>query len=964
MAISSRRLVASCLAIVFVVLALPALAALDMSARPPHDPAVVTGVLDNGMTYYIRRVEKPEKRIEMRLAVKVGSVQETEEERGLAHFNEHMAFNGSKNFKPDELVSWLESIGTRFGADSNAYTNYDETVYMLQVPTDKEGAVDKAMIAMADWAGRASLADAEIEKERGVVQDELRRGKGARKRIRDKQDQVMFQGSRYADRSTIGLEKVIMEAPHDVLRGFYKKWYRPDVMAFIVTGDFDPKQMEEHVKRTFSELPKSAAPTLVTAYPVPPHGETLYSVESDKELTSSSVQIWYKRDRDAHSTIGDQRAATVRSIAGGLLGMRLFERSQKADPPFLSAGAGSGDYVKTLSVFMLSARAKDGTIPRAASALMEELERARQHGFVQEELDRVKTSTLESAESRLKESAQWRSDERIGGMVQAFLEGDVLTSDQFDYDSTKEIVPTITLAEVNAAMRAMTDTKSRVVLVQVPEKDGVAVPKVEELRAAIEPKDGFQVAAYVDDLAGKELITELPAGGHLTSRRTFPEVGAEELTLSNGVRVMLKATDFRADEINLFGLAQGGASDFGEAVYPSAIRSDSLASESGVADFTQPQLQKWLTAKGKLANAGPSVDNFTRGFGGGARPQDLETMLQLVYLYFTKPAFRDEAFKRMTDSQIESIKNEMNSPQGVYGRAVREAAYSGHWLFKPPTVELVSSLKQKELERCYREMFDDGSEWTFIMVGNLDMAKHVPLIEKWLGAIPSSQTIPKTLTRQAYADLKIDFPKGRQVKDVRKGIEDQSRTQYMLQAPAKLDPQAEFDIYAITDLLQIRLREKLREELGETYGAGAGYSDLSPYRDYGRITVSFTGSPDTRASMMDIVRSSMQGLRDKAPTAEDMNKLREMRLNSLDEAEKENGYWAGNLWETYLLGREPKTILEQRPRIMAMTSESLHAAAKKWFDAADTLEIYLVPENWQPKTTTPPVASTGGGTGN
>jgi zinc protease len=966
MAINARRLVAPCLATCLVVLALPALAELDMSARPPQDPAVLTGVLDNGLTYFIRRVEKPEKRIEMRLAVKVGSVQETEEERGLAHFNEHMAFNGSKNFKPDELIAWLESIGTRFGADSNAYTSYDETVYMLQVPTDKEGAVDKAMLAMADWAGRATLSDAEIDKERGVVQDELRRGKGARKRIRDKQDQVMFEGSRYADRSTIGLEKVITDAPHDALRGFYTKWYRPDVMAFIVAGDFDAKQMEEQVKRVFSELPKPATPTVVATFPVPPHADTLYSVESDKELTSSSVQIYYKRDRDAHSTIGDERAGAVRSIAGGLLGMRLFERAQKADPPFLSAGAGSFDYVKTLSVFMLSARAKDGTIPQAASALMEELERARQHGFVQAELDRVRTSALEQSESRLKESAQWRSDERIGGMVQAFLEGDVLPSDRWEYDTTKELIPSITLDEVNAAMRSMTDTKSRVVLVQVPLKEGAPVPTVDEMRAAVEPPAGFQVAAYVDDLAGKELITEVPAGGHVTSRRSFPEVGAEELTLSNGVRVVLKATDFRADEISLSGLAQGGASDFGDAMFPSAIRADTLASDSGVADFTLPQLQKWLTAKGKLANAGPSVDNFTRGFEGGARPQDLETMLQLVYLYFTKPAFREEAFKRMIDSQVESIKNELNSPQGVYGRTIRETAFSGHWLFKPPTVELVTSLKQPDLERCYRQMFDDGSEWTFILVGNLDMKKHVPLIEQWLGAIPSSATAPKVVTRPAYADLKIDFPKGSQVKDVRKGIEDQSRTQYMLKAAAQLDPQAEFDINAITDLLQIRLREKLREELGETYGAGAGYFDLSPYRDYGRITVSFTGSPDTRASMMDIVRSSMASMRTTAPTEADMKKLREMRLNYLDEAEKENGYWSGNLWEAYLLGREPKTILEQRPRIMAMSAEGLHRAAIKWFDPADTLEIYLVPENWQPKpaTVTPPVASSGSSNGN
>ena len=352
----------------------PAAAAeYDLSAVPPSDPAVRTGTFPNGMRYYVRQNAKPEKHVELRLAVKVGSIQETDAEQGLAHFNEHMQFNGTKNFPPGELVSYLESIGARFGADSNAYTSFDETVYMLTVPTEKPEALDKALLIMQDWAGGATLAPLEIEKERGVVQDELRGSKGARKRIRDKQNQLVFQGSRYADRMPIGLEDVILHATPETVQGFYRKWYRPELMAIVAVGDFDPAQMEARLKETFSVVPASSTKTVPPEWPVPAHEAALYSVESDKELTSSAVQIYFKHEASPTRTNGDARRDAVQGLATWLLSTRLAERAQKADPPYLGAGAGAFDYVLPLEVFSVSAGAKDGEIPKATAALTERL---------------------------------------------------------------------------------------------------------------------------------------------------------------------------------------------------------------------------------------------------------------------------------------------------------------------------------------------------------------------------------------------------------------------------------------------------------------------------------------------------------------------------------------------------------------------------------------------------------------
>jgi zinc protease len=918
----------------------------DPSEVPPTDPSYRVGTLDNGMRYFIRANPKPENRVELRLAVDVGSVQETEAERGIAHFAEHMSFNGTAHFPPGEIVSYLESIGARFAADTNASTSHDETVYRLQVPTDKPGALDKGLAILADWAGQATFAPAEVEKERGVVADELRGRKGAAKRIKDKQDQVLFKGSRYAERSPIGLESVIMGASPELMRAFYQRWYRPEIMAVVAVGTIDVDATERKVRELFGVLPKSPSPLVVPEHPVPAHEQTLYSVDADKEFTASVAQLVYKHPARPEAKVGDIRRGMVEGLAGSLLSRRLAERAEEKNPPFIWAGGGVGRALRTLEVFNLGATAKDGHVPRALAALVDEIERARRFGFLPAELERAKASWMTSAENVYAERDQQRSATRAAQAVSAFLNELPLTSDEYDFELTKELVPGITLDEVNDAFRRLTDTSTRVVLVRTPAGEGV-VPSEEEVRRAVEPEVAREVAAYTEDLEGKSLMEGRPEPGRIVSRHAVPEVGVEELQLGNGLRLVVKTTDFKNDEIRLQGFARGGAASVPLPRLEAAIRVDALAAESGLGDLTAAQLRKLL--EGKAAAAAPGVSLFTRSFSGWSTPKDFETMLQLVHLAFTRPAFRPDALRRLVDSEVEALRNQLNSPQGVYGIAVTDVAYDGNPIFRTPTVADIEALRLDEMERIYRYFFDDASEWTFFLVGNVDLGKHGPLIEAYLGSLPTAKDWKRRDEGEApWAGLDIHFPAGRSTRMVGKGVEDQARTILMFDTPYALDVEEGFRLGAVADLLDIRLRELLREQRGKTYGVGAGVSNLAPYPHYGRFQVTFGCSPDARGGLVADTFTELRRLKTELPSEAEVNKVRLMRTNALDEGLRENGFWMSRLWTAYLLRRDPRTILEERARIERLDAKALRDTARRWIDFDRSAEVYLVPESWGP----------------
>jgi len=487
----------------------------------PVDPAVRIGTLPNGMTYYVRKNGRPENRVALRLAVKAGSILEDEDQRGLAHFLEHMNFNGSEHFKPGELVAYLESIGARFGADANAYTSFDETVYMLDVPTDKPGLVDKGLVALSDFAARATLSDAEIEKERGVVLEEWRLGQGASSRIQRKQLPVLLHGSRYAERLPIGTPEVIRGFPSERLRAFDRAWYRPDRMAVVAVGDVDPAALEAAIRAAFADVKGGGPEEALPVYDIPPHAETLVSVATDPEARGSAVTLIFKHPRVVEKTVGDYRRSLVESLFHAMVNDRLSERARRSDAPFLGASSSGGSLGQTLDTYVLSARVADGGIVAGLQALVTEAERVRRHGFSAAELERAKKSMLAAYERAYLERDKTESGSYAREYVSHFVDAEPTPGIETEYALVQELLPGIALDEVRDLTRTLVHDDSRVVLATAPEKEGLSAPTADELRAAVGTAAAAAVGPWEDTLAGRELMEQKPAPGRVTDTRAI-----------------------------------------------------------------------------------------------------------------------------------------------------------------------------------------------------------------------------------------------------------------------------------------------------------------------------------------------------------------------------------------------------------------------------------------------------------
>src|SRR5438093_7325194 len=578
------------------------------------DPAVHRGVLPNGLRSFIQRNLRPKARASLQLAVKAGSNLEADDQRGLAHLAEHMNFNGSLHFKPDELVAYLQSIGLRFGADANAYTSFDETVYMLQVPTDRDSLLDRGLTALSDFAGRALLSQAEIDKERGVVLEEWRLGRRAQQRLQRKQLPVLLRGSRYAERLPIGKPEIIEHAPASRLRDFYRTWYTPDRMAVIAVGDFDPTRMDSLIRVHFADLRKPAAPRPTPQYGVPPHRETLISIATDKELPYNSASIAHMRPRRTQTTVRDYRRSLVESLFSSMLNARLDEIGHRGDAPFLWARGFSVAFVRPVTTYLLVAGVTDGGIDKGFTALLQEIARVRQHGFLASELARAKEGLQAENERAYAERDKTESDDFASELAAYFTAGDVPPGIEASHALTKALLPGIGVDEVNALVGQMIREQDRVVLVSVPQKAGAAAPTEGALRAVLARVGAQPTAAWQDSTAGKSLMSELPKPGRVQSRRTVEEIGATVLTLSNGAEVWLKPTDFKADEVMFTCYARGGLSVADSAAFTSAWLAAQVVNDAGVGGFKSADLQKLLS--GHLVEVSPYMDDYLHGVSG------------------------------------------------------------------------------------------------------------------------------------------------------------------------------------------------------------------------------------------------------------------------------------------------------------------------------------------------------------
>jgi len=926
---------------VALVLALPAPSTAgqggaDLGARLPLDASIRTGTLPNGFTYFIRPNSRPAKRASMRLAVQAGSIDESDAQRGYAHFLEHMGFNGGSHFKPGELVKYLESIGSSFGADLNAYTSYDETVYMLEIPTDKAGLLDRGLDAMWDFAAGMTLSQEEVERERGVVIEEWRQRRGVGTRVREQQTPAIYGSSKYALRDPIGTTASLQAASAASLRAFYQKWYRPDRMALIVVGDVDVAALEKQIASVFGAMKKPAVSAPARVYPIPPHAKPRYSIVADAEAPQSTITIFEKGPEERQDRVGDYRRSLVENLTFQMLNARLAEIARKPDAPFLGANAGKTRLGRATLASVLMATAKDGALPRALTAVTEEAARASRFGFGEAELERARKGVLASYERMFNDRTTTESGGLASELVRHFLEGESVPGIERETEMARRFVPAITAADAAATARKLLSGANRVVLAVTPQKAGLAVPAQADLAKAIAEAGTRELTAWTDAGEGRELMAVKPAPGRVTATRTIPELGVTVLTLSNGMQVWLKPTDFKADQVIFSSYAKGGLTLASPAEYKSADLATNLVDVSGINGFNPVELEKLLA--GKTAGASAYISSNTHGVTGAAAPKDLETAFQLLHLQFTAPGFTDEGFDLLKTRLQALLANRAQNPGAAFSETLQAVNTLDHYTAKPLTSEDLPALDPAVMRRFYTARFANAADFTFLFGGAFTVEGITPLVTRYLASLPSTGTASSTI-----ADTGLAFPTAIRKEVVRKGKEPKAQTVMSFFADTGLDEMEMHRLRAAASVLEMRLLDILREQMGGTYGVSVGYTDNQPVKGYGLVQVVFGSAPDRVDQLVAAVLTEVARLKKDGPSADDVQKVKEIEKRSMETAVKTNAYWVNSLQTVLTLGWDPTSVARREARTESLSAANVGAALAKYLSENRYTVVTLLP---------------------
>ena len=916
----------------------PPMATAPLETPLPLDPQVTSGRFPNGLRYFIRVNKEPASRAELRLAVDAGSILEDDDQRGLAHVVEHMAFNGTRHFPKQELVRFLESTGMRFGPSINAFTSFDETVYMLQVPTDKADLVANAFLILEDWAHGLSFDPGEIDKERGVIVEEWRTRLGAGARIQEQQLPVLLKGSRYAERLPIGKPETIKAFQHDRLRQFYRDWYRPDLMTVVAVGDFDPAAVRRLIEQHFAPLKGPAAPRARTVYDIPDTPGTLYSIATDAEMSSTSVGVVNKLPRREHATVGGYRQATVQRLYLGMFNARCSELAQKADPPFVAGGASLGSMMRSREAASLSAIVKETGIIRGLEAVLLEAHRVAKQGFTPTEFDRQKREILRRLEQQLAERDKQRSSMLADRLVRHALQHDPAPGIEVEHALAQRFLPEISLAEVNALAGEWLGESNRVVTVVAPKKDGLAVPDQPALAGVIAASAAAAVTPYVDMPDAKPLLDPLPAPGRVVSSAAL-EAGITEWRLSNGIRVALKATDFKQDEIVFRGYSLGGTSLASDADYVPASTAGQVVGAGGVGAFSAIELRKLMA--GKVASARVAFTELTQTVSGSASKKDLETMFQLVHLAFTQPRPDPVLFGVLTGQMKTMLANQRAQPDFAFAEALNSILTQGHPRGRMPSAEMVDQWNLDTSMAFYKARLADASGFTFVFVGSFDLDTMKPLVERYLASLPAAGR------PEMWKDVGMRRPRGIIEKTVEKGVEQKSRVSLVFTGPFEYAQMPRVAIRTLAAVLDTRLRETLREDLSGTYGASvsAGYTK-SPVPEY-TLQIGFTCNPARVDELVKAAFREIDALKTEGPTEKQVADARAGMLRDLETNLRDNTYVLGQIHARYVDGEDPAGIFAIAPFYQKLDVATVQQAARTYLDTANYVKVVLMPEKKQ-----------------
>lgn len=907
----------------------------------PIDPNVKIGKLPNGLVYYIRKNVEPKNRAELYLGNKIGSLMENEEQLGLAHFTEHMAFNGTKDFPKNEIINYLQKAGVRFGADLNAYTGFNQTVYQLPIPTDSAEVFKTGFKILANWAGKVTMDGKEIDNERGVIIEEDRqRGKNAQQRISKQLLPFLLGDSRYAKRIPIGDVDLLQKFTHDKIRNFYKDWYRPNLQTVIAVGDFDVNEVEKLIIANFSELKNPANEKARTYYSIPDNVQPLVKIATDPEQPYNVAQLIYKQKQGPVKTEADYKTQIAQNMVNNMLAARIAEIMQKGNAPFLFAQSSYGPYqggmIWDMNALQTVAVAKTGAeLEKALVAAVAENERMAKFGFTAGELETVKKKMEASNEKQFKEKDKTKSSAYVQQYLNNFLIGSAIPSEEYSYELNKKLLQSISLADVNAAAKAMVTKNNQILVVQAPEKEKANLPQEASLIAALK-NAGNGVTPYVDNAVNKPLIAQAPKAGTIVNETKNDKIGITTLTLSNGVKVVLKPTDFKNDQVIFTSFAKGGASLASNDDFLSAENANLIA-QSGVGDYNPTQLSKYLA--GKNAAVGAYIDDLYQGFSGNASPKDLETAFQLIYARATNPRKDVEIFnKNISDFKVITA-NKGSNPSSVFADTVQAVMANYHKRGMPTTLADIDKINIDKAYAFYKDRFADASGQTFVFVGNFDVEQIKPLITTYLASLPSLNR------NENFVDNGVNPPKGKVSKTVKKGLEDKVSVQLVFHDDYTYSAENNVMLDALKAALDIKITERLREKESGVYSPGVSLSvQKNPAAHY-YFTISFNCAKANVEKLINAALEEVNNFKNNGVTAEDLQKFKSEELRQVELSLRENGYWLAYLTNRLKYNDNVEQVLDNTSRINGVTVDATKTAAKKYLNGDNYIRLVLLPEN-------------------
>jgi zinc protease len=911
-----------------------------MSQTIPVDSNVKIGTLPNGLTYYIRKNAEPKNRAELYLANKIGSIVENDDQQGLAHFTEHMAFNGTRDFPKNELVSYLQKAGVRFGADLNAYTGFNQTVYQLPLPTDSTAVFEKGFDILSNWAGYLTYDDKEIDQERGVIVEEDRqRGKNAQERMSKQLLPVLLANSRYAERIPIGKLDIINNFQHQTIKDFYHDWYRPDLQAVIAVGDFDVNKVEQLIKDNFSELKNPTNERKRIEYGIPDNKEPLVKIVTDPEFPYNVAAITYKHKADVLSTEADLKKKMMTSLINTMLSNRLTEIVQKGNAPFIFAQSNYGAFqggLVDLDAFNSVAVSKDAAgIEAAVKAVVSENVRMKKFGFTQSELDRAKINLQTGIDKQYKEKDKTKSAVFVQKYLNNFLNKEAIPSIDYVHNFYNDNLNTLSLGDINQLASTFVSDENMIAILQAPEKEKANLPSEATYLTWIKSA-GAGVTAYVDNAVTKPLMAVKPKAGTITSEKKIEAIGVTELTLSNGIKVVLKPTDFKNDQILFSATSKGGTSLASDADFRSAEMASQLVGSSGIGEFDENQLGKLLT--GKVANVNPYIGTYREGMSGSASPKDLETAFQLVNLYFTAPRKDESVLKTSLESMKTVLSNRSDQPTAVYQDTAAAVLNSYN---KRAAVIKVSELNQINLDKAinfYKSRFANAGDFTFTFVGNFKVDEIKPLLTTYLASLPT------TGVTENYKDLGLEPLFGDITKKVYKGLEDKATVSLIYHGNYAYSEKNNLQLDALKEALNIKILERLREKESGVYSPRVSVSyDNEPKSQYS-ISIDFSCSAANVDKLIAAANDEVAKLKANGATPEDIQKFKAEENRQYELQQRENGFWLGYLQDAYSNGKNPADVLTYLKTLDQVTLASTKAAANQYLKSNNYIKLILLPE--------------------